>query len=492
MAGPNTASFTLQTPALQMELAAQLQARAQAEQELQQLQLQEDKGDNPMATGRLLVPNLTPLLRALKMAKLREASKVAEAKAYDAQGKWQEQEQAAVADYLKKKSGSVDQVAGPPTEDGAYPTRVTAGNPQAYLEGEVSPSPAVKALAKNDREAYLKLFEELVKKASVSSGVAAMQQGNKVGLLKAAPKLHFVDGGVAQEEEGQAPKWLTSVTQESLRGDLYNRSASGKLSAADQGAPAKPVGQSAVMEFVKGMPDKEKEAQTALSAYNTAEQALAELPKAQVGAGSEAEQWVRSFLARYGIQGDAATPTAVLQAKLAKLTLDESGGKLGAGFSNADRDFMQQMVAGSTATQESIERILAIRMAVAYKRLQAHNDKVGAIGSEADRLNKITGTDVNPSGDLVGKLYKVQMPGVSTQFRTMEAAASFESALSGRPYAEVLAGLKAEKARNPAFKDSYPGYGKAADKALNNAEEARKKARMEALGLPYYPPVEPR
>lgn len=489
MAGPSIANFTLQSPQLQMELAAQLQARAQAEQEMQLLQQQEDKGDAPISTGRLLVPNLNPLLRALKMAKLKEAAKVAEAKAYDAQGRWQEQEQQAVTAYNKQKRGGVDQVSGPPTEDGAYPMRATPGNPQAFLEGEASSSPAVRALAKMDRDAYGKLFEELLKKSSVASGVEAMQKGNDVGALKAAPKLHFVDGGVAQEVEGQAPTWLQSVTQEAQRGDLYNRSASGKLTAADQATKINMPGQSAVSEFIKGMPDREKEAQTALSAYQTAEQAVMELPKASVGAGAEAEQWVRSFLARYGVQGEATTPTAVLQAKLAKLTLDESGGKLGAGFSNADRDFMERMVAGSTATQESIERILAVRMAVAYKKLQAHNDKIGAIGAESDRLNAAPGAGQGPSGDIVNKLYQVKLPGISTSFRTMEAAASFESAMVGRPYAEVLAGLKAEKARNPAYKDSFPGYGKKGDQTLTDAEEAKKKARMEALGLPYYPPL---
>lgn len=78
-------------------------------------------------------------------------------------------------------------------------------------------------------------------------------------------------------------------------------------------------------------------------------------------------QGVRGVISRFTGADPKTINTDVLGSRLADITLAASGGTLGAGFSNADREFVEKSKGSLNMQPEAVRRLLAISMAAAIK-----------------------------------------------------------------------------------------------------------------------------
>ncbi len=103
------------------------------------------------------------------------------------------------------------------------------------------------------------------------------------------------------------------------------------------------------------------------------------------GTGAGAKTFLSKLGEQIGIPSEEAQNTQVLGSVLAKRTLAASGGTLGTGFSNADRDFMEMASGGKVSLDEgAIRRILDIGERQARQTITQHD-------TETKRLSKVPG-----------------------------------------------------------------------------------------------------
>jgi hypothetical protein len=103
------------------------------------------------------------------------------------------------------------------------------------------------------------------------------------------------------------------------------------------------------------------------------------------GTGADAKTMLAKLGEQLGFPSDQAVNTQVLGAVLAKRVLAASGGTLGTGFSNADRDFVERASGGQIAMDEAAMRRLAdIGERDARMKIKQHDD-------EAARIKKMPG-----------------------------------------------------------------------------------------------------
>lgn len=103
------------------------------------------------------------------------------------------------------------------------------------------------------------------------------------------------------------------------------------------------------------------------------------------GTGAQAKTFLAKIGEQLGIPSDQAQNTQVLGSVLARRVLAASGGTLGTGFSNADRDFMEQVAGGKATIDEgALRRILDIGERQGRQTLKNHD-------AEAERIQKLPG-----------------------------------------------------------------------------------------------------
>lgn len=456
MATAKTASFLI--PTAQPGVAqpyAQESAMSQIEQQrlADALAHVQDQGTTqPLQAGRLSALNLEGAGNSLREALLIKQQEVARKKAADISGSYQKDLLQGLKAYTTQRDGQEVPVAGPPAEGEASPTRTVPGNPLAFKSGQLSAFPEIRGMAEEDRKSQEKLQEKLVEKASPASALAA---GWDNRLLRPKSDQKVVNNSVMEMggEVGQAPTVLPGmgVTQSTLpSGTMVNTLPGGKLDAVDK-APKTEVkinlGDHPMQEAMKLLPDDFKAAQAANRTLRSTETALSALKEgARTGAGEDYLQSARTAIEGLtGLKFDTTTPTAVVAKALAENVVNEFGGKLGAGISNADVLFMKEAMGGLATDAHALDRILAIRAAAAYIKIQEHNRNVEDLTSQPGVS----------SPDYIRRRFSVESAKFGFAFKTPEARASFESGLSNQPYETVLQRELADTAKTAGKSGKY-------------------------------------
>jgi hypothetical protein len=91
------------------------------------------------------------------------------------------------------------------------------------------------------------------------------------------------------------------------------------------------------------------------------------------GVGADAKLWLAKAAEQFNIPFSETANTQVLQGQLANRVLAGMGGSLGAGFSNADRDFVERAKGGQiTWTEKSLRDLMRIGEQQARQNIDAH------------------------------------------------------------------------------------------------------------------------
>jgi hypothetical protein len=424
------------------------------------------QGAAPLEAGGHTVLNLAPLGAALGARRDKEELETTRKKQADVTGRYQTELLAQMRRMRQNLSGSEQELPGP-TESGAPLTGMTKPNQRGYEEYLSSPFPEVRAAAEAEQKRYQSRADELAKRSTVGSVQAA---GDDLGKYQAKPEYKEVNGAV-MDLSGEAPPSVApgmGVTQiTSPGGVLANQYPGGKQDTVDKGIKIQMPGQDLVAERIKMLPEDKKEAEGAANLIQTSQQAIAALREGAVaGGGANYKNIAKNLVTGLtGIPFPENTPTAVLAKSLAKATLEDMGGRLGAGVSNADREYMADANGALSTDPHALERILAIRMGGAERLVRTHNDQVETLSTLPN----------NPYGaEATKKLFQIKPPGLNYSPATPEAAAAFESNMTRRAYNDVLGETKGMKYGGPT--------------APNENPEERARKRMQELGLPYTPP----
>lgn len=443
------------------------------------LQAQQQSNAGPIQAGVYTIPNFGALRASLEKKRLTEERSNLEKKKLDLQGRYAEE----VARQLRsfRKAGADEEIplAGP-TQDGEPLTGKVVGNPRAFRDYLDSPYAEVRARAEAEQKAYDARYMKAAEKASVGSQARA---NGDLGGLVAPKKYTQINGAIFEEGEDAPPTVYQGVTQErNFKGEMSNVFPGGKRDNVDKSTriinqgPDKKFGET----MMAGMPDKEKAAQAANSAIRGTETALQALQNgARTGFGEQWLQNARTLASGLtGIQFDATTPTGVLAKALAKNVIDELGG-LGAQVSDTDRGFMEQAVGGLKEDPKALERILAIRLGALQR----------AVGEYGEKLETAADT-LGPENSQAAKdYYKIDQNTVGVTFISPEAEASYVSARANMPYEQALR-IVLESKSNPKLANMKAGVAPGNNAAIKPGDkEARDRAKMEALGLEYIPPI---
>ena len=346
---------------------------------------------------------------------------------------------------------------------------------ETVKRARTSPHAEIRSLAEDDLKAIRSRGDKLVDRVPVTDA-ARTEDYRQWG---AKPNQKVVGDSIVNIPEQGSPVltaggWSTPapdktgamVQTNSLTGEVrtVNRAATSTTNVTLGNAP--------LAEAMKVLPDDYKAALAYGRTLQNTEQALDALRQgARAGYGEQFFQNARTLVSGLtGIKFEATTPTAVLAKSLAENTLQEFGGRLGAGISNADVLFMQQATGGLTDDPKALERILAIRAGVAHRRLQLHNRNVEEVAS-------------NPKNDVqefTRRRYSVESPNFQFSFTNPDADASFRS---------IVGGMTLERARELNATEAKQGFGQptATKTTTLPPEEQSRKQRLEALGLPYTP-----
>jgi hypothetical protein len=193
--------------------------------------------------------------------------------------------------------------------------------------------------------------------------------------------------------------------------------------------------------------DAARAAANGLRGTETALYALRE--GARSGFGEQFLQNARTFVTGLtGVRFDASAPTGVLAKTLAQNVLDEFGGKLGTGISNADVEFMRQASGGLVDDPKALERILAIRAGLLARRLDQYNRDVEAAAGDG------------PGADRRRAAFAVERPKTMFPFITADALASWLS---------ITKNIPLEDARKIAYEQPLSRLDKRASTAVRGS-----------------------
>lgn len=461
------------------------QQLAQLLAEQQRLQQEVDQpmsaaSGQPLQTGRYLTLNFDRLRAAEERRRKQQELENSKKRSLDVQGEWQKGLVEELRKYKVAREGEVKELPGP-TEDGGPLQGRTQGNPLAFRDFLTSPYSPVRQLADSDEKRLKEVFDKAAPKASLGSITGS---GGVPQRLTPQDKWEYKDGAWFNAKEGGPPQLQGGVTQETLpNGTLVNRTASGALDSVDKAPKAQVImpGKTAMDSLEKTLPDSRQGAKKAADTIRSTETALSALHQgAKTGFGAEFMQNLRTAVSMVtGMQFDASTPTAVLQKALAENVVNEFGGRLGTGVSNADVLFMGKATGDLATDAKAIERILAVRAAAAQRQILEHNGQIEELAQDPK---------LGVSPQTLKALYQVKAPSFAFEWQTPEAEAAFLAGMTGVPYKTALervAGMR-KQAGTPA--PSFGG-GKLPSALPGDDPEASARRRMKALGLPYTPPT---
>ena len=448
MAAPKTVSFT--NPGIQGPDFGQMQQLG-AEQQMLMEALQRESGavSAPVInTGKFAALNFDGIGNSIVANRNKDALEINRKKLLDLQGKHSEE----LVKQLRKLNAA------------------DPNDPEAISEAEMSPYEQVRNRGDSLRKALLKREEQMNPRASLES----IKQGR--GDLRnyaAKPEVGKLGETLYNSTEGAAPKLLpgqgfAQVPDPNNPAQILNQNRfTGEMNPIDR-APKMTVtnaGPKLLDETIKELVGAKAKTITLGNTLRSTEQALNALETGARagGSGAELEQNIRGLVTRMtGVSFDANTPTAVLIKSLAENVVNEFGGKLGAGVSNADVAFMEKAMTGVQTDPKAIERVLAIRAAAAIRAIDSHNSVVDTIGS----------TPGNSIGEeTTRKLYRVERPNFAFKFPSLEAQASFESGIGNIPFETALNNIRKESAKEAGNSNKAPG-GETREQSL---ERLRKK-----------------
>jgi hypothetical protein len=190
--------------------------------------------------------------------------------------------------------------------------------------------------------------------------------------------------------QGQSPKYKTLTGSQinasmgsGLDPDkLYNVSPDGKITQVGGSAPSITVGPQET-EWAKGMAKAGVDQLNQIRSDATAAQgilnqtaALRNLmsdPNFDSGAFAESKMGMKRVIEALG--GDPANVESMeaFKSVTSQLILDKMGGSLGAGFSEGDRKFVEQMVPQISATKSGNMLIIALNEAIAKRKMQIND-----------------------------------------------------------------------------------------------------------------------
>lgn len=122
-------------------------------------------------------------------------------------------------------------------------------------------------------------------------------------------------------------------------------------------------------EIFTGLNDEGIAANNALATLDAMEQAMKD-PNFYSGAGAGIVQGLKQAYVALGGDPKASASIEAFNAQAARAALDSMGGSLGAGFSNADRDFVMGQVPNISNTPEGNRQLISINRAIAQRKVQ--------------------------------------------------------------------------------------------------------------------------
>lgn len=444
---PKTAGFV--TSGLQSPYAAE-QANLGLEQQmlLQALQGQQDVSVPTRQTGAVNVLNFDGVGNAIAGQRTQQELEVNRKKQLDVAGKYSEQ---LVQEMKRFRTADPDK-------------------PQELAPFLDSPYPEIRSRAEDEMKSARERLGKALEKADPTTWKNGGMQG--IGGFAPKPEQTVVDGTLINTTPGQliAPVAGGGYKQSTMPdGDVMNTNLlTGRQTTANNAPKTSvsfaQVGPGLVNEKVKLLGAEQASARSKANTLRSTEHSLDALDKgARAGYGEEWLQNARTLVGGMtGLKFDATTPTAILAKSLAENVVNEFGGKLGSGVSNADVQFMQLASAGQATDPIAIERILAIRAAAAVRDIRQHMLQVETLGNHPK--NELGAADTQ-------KLYGVAMPNYGFRFKTPEAQASFEAGISDRPYEDVFQEIT--KGKNPTAtpKTASPAKETPAQKTARLAKE---------------------
>lgn len=239
---------------------------------------------------------------------------------------------------------------------------------------------------------------------ALSSQHPILQQLGAQDLGRMGPKQ--LDPRFIKEHEGQfydlssgTPKLLGGAAYgptETIGGDLYQRSPSGKLVKLDNApkisttinnAPTN-AGAKAYLEAVgKGIgPGGEgrKDAEAARTSLRSSVEALTALNDgARMGIAEPALQVARKLAAQAGFAQAETAPTELLAMVFRKSVFDDLG-SLGAQISDSDRNFAEGFTGTLMTDPVAMKRMLALRIAGQMQRQNEYNQQVDAFAQRTE------------------------------------------------------------------------------------------------------------
>lgn len=444
---PKTAGFV--TPGLQSPYAAE-QANLGLEQQmlLQALQGHQDVSVPTRNTGAVNVLNFDGVGNAIAGQRTRDALEVNRKKQLDVAGNYSK--------VLEQRMRALRL---------ADPDKPVELSP--FLDDSL---PEVRHAA----ESLDKAAQERLKIAMKAADPTTLASGGREGIGGFAPKREqtLVDGTLINTTPGQliAPVAGGGYKQSTMPdGDVMNTNLlTGRQTTANNAPTTRvsfaQVGPGLVDGKVKLLGAEQASARAKANTLRSTEHSLDALDKgARAGYGEEWLQNARTLISGVtGFKFDATTPTAILAKSLAENVVNEFGGKLGSGVSNADVQFMQLASAGQATDPTAIERILAIRAAAAVRDIRQHILQVATLGNHPK--NELGAADTQ-------KLYGIEMPNYGFRFKTLEARASFEAGISDRPYEDVFQEVTKEENLTATPKTASPAKETPAQKTARLAKE---------------------
>lgn len=259
---------------------------------------------------------------------------------------------------------------------------------------------------------------------------------NRVSALVASGKMSIADADKAISDDINR-RWQFAQTQaaEDRRQQLQIQTEDRR----QQGA----LDRSGAEAFIKGTADRyikdvRPKAENAINEINNIHQIRQLLDAGAItGTGADARLFTAKLGELLGVPSEQAANTQVLQSALAARVLAGMGGSLGAGFSNADRDFVERAKGGQiTMTEPALRRLIDIGERQSRMAINAHD-------KEVSRLNTI------PSLSTMGK-----------EFFTLPPVQDYATWREANPLAPVMpppAG-GAPQGNNSALPPPPPGF----------------------------------
>lgn len=474
-----TANFTLPPN----ELIAQLQAQALRQKEAEDdwsLARRPAPPAQLMDTGAYKIPDFaTPLIQAMTRAKMEEQVKAERARSLDLSGKYQQQMAAAMQAYLSGKRPSSVELPGP-TEDGEPLKGTVQPNlNQVDEQALTSPFPEVQKMAQENIKRRDTHFGELLKKASVASGVDALQAGGDFGKLRAKDDWMPLDGTIFSKPEHGTPTMIPGGGYTVRRlpdGQAENiNNLTGRVSG--EGGVRQTVNipdkkyPETIVEGQSKLRDNAEKLARSLSSTALAQSQLNELLDrgGTTGTGSELIQSAATLVTKLtGLTFDTTPAIGTLIATLSKAVYDELG-TLGSQVSNTDLLFIKGAMGGAQTDAKALERLLAIRLGAQQQQLEKYNRDV----VDSAMLFKEPGI-----GEHFVRRNLVQQPSFRFLPRSPEAAASYLAARRRISFEEALDEARKDFAPNAQAPTPTPGRS-----SLTPEERA---AKLRALGIPGY------